>query len=126
MARTLAVIALAGAALAAGGDQQQIKPGNWQLTVKMSVPNLPVQMPETTSVRCLTEADVKNPQAMTPTDATGGRSDQCKVLNMKTTGNKTSWDVECAGDVKGKAEVEVCWDFSVDCPGGIVVKAERP
>jgi hypothetical protein len=26
---------------------------------------------------------------------------------------------------KGKAEVEVCWDFSVDCPGGIVVKAER-
>lgn len=106
MARTFIALVLAGTALGAAADQQQLKAGNWQLTVKISVPNLPVQMPETTNVRCLTEADVRNPQSMTPTDAMGGRSEQCKVTNMKTVGNKTSWDIDCAGAGTGKAEVE--------------------
>lgn len=34
--------------------------------------------------------------------------------------------IDCAVvQTKGKSEIEVCWDFFVDCPGGAKLEAER-
>ena len=53
----------------------------------------------------------------------------CKGEEVAATVNCKALDgplVECAVvQTKGKSEIEVCWDFHVDCPGGATLETER-
>ena len=54
------------------GAQSPMRPGRWEITMQMQMPNMPVQMPETKTSNCITPEQLKNP----PTGAarTGGGS----------------------------------------------------
>lgn len=83
--RTLAAIVAAVAALAAGiaGAAED----KWQITSKMEMTGMPFAMPEQTTTVCAPQGQ-KN-EKLVPA------KDNCKVTGFKTSGNTSSFHVEC-------------------------------
>jgi hypothetical protein len=76
-----------------------MKPGLWEITTSVEMPGMPYQPPPQTMRHCYTEQDVKeNP---VPKD------DTCKLTDLKTFGNKTTWKMECTGEAASKGEGEM-------------------
>ena len=72
--------------------------GRWQVTMEMSMPNMPTGMPPFTMEQCLTPDDVKNPQAVVPQGGRGrGNQGNCTVTDYKQSGNKITWAMKCEG-----------------------------
>ena len=70
--------------------------GRWQVTMEMSMPDMPMNMPPFTTEQCLTPEDVKNPQAVVP-QGRGNQQGNCTVSDYKQSGNKISWSMKCEG-----------------------------
>jgi hypothetical protein len=99
----LAVAALTLIALPTFAASPQ-KPGNWQITMEMDMPNMPMKMPPMTVTHCVTKEDVENPERAVPKGRDNGN---CKVSDFKVDGNKVSWSVKCEGKqpVTGNGEI---------------------
>lgn len=80
-------IALAGAA---GADGQESKGDLWETTSQVVMEGLPFKMPPS-SVRVCSFKEWKEPPG------SSDKSRNCKNLNMRTAGNKVTWDVQCTG-----------------------------
>ena len=78
-----------------------MKPGLWEITTKVDMPGMPFQPPPTTVKHCYTAQEVK--ESPVPKD------NNCKVTDLKTTGSKTTWKVECTGEAAGKGEGEISY-----------------
>lgn len=79
----LVALLFSGHALAA----PVMKEGKWQITAKMEMPGMPMQMPAHTATHCLTK---KN---MVPKNE---RPDQeCKKISSNVKGNTATWQMEC-------------------------------
>jgi hypothetical protein len=101
--KTASVIALALIATPALVAQSTMRPGLWEITTQMQMPNLPVQMPETKMTQCVTPAQAKDPASTVPRGPQSGRGaskDDCKVADLKTSGNKTTWSIACTSPNK--------------------------
>lgn len=93
-------VAIAGSlcissAFAASGEQ-------WEVTTKAEMPGMPMAMPETTVTLCLAKGAEKDPRQMMKQEG------DCKISDLKTSGNKTTWKMRCDhnGDVmSGTGEV---------------------
>lgn len=77
---------LSAAAHAAPGEY-------WEITNKMEMPGMPFAMPATTMKVCIPKGGENDPQK------TSGDKD-CKMTDVKTVGNKTTWKARC--DRKGE------------------------
>jgi molybdopterin-biosynthesis enzyme MoeA-like protein len=63
----------------------------WEVTTKMEMPGMPFEMPPTTHKVCMARGAEKNPEKTT--------SDKdCKMTDIKTVGNKTTWKARCNRD----------------------------
>jgi len=72
----------------------------WEVTTKMEMEGMPFAMPSTTSKVCVPKGSENDPSK------TSGDKD-CKMSDVKTTGNKTTWKVRCNHDgevMTGKGE----------------------
>jgi hypothetical protein len=78
-----------------------MKPGLWEITTKVDMPGMPFQPPPTTVKHCYTAEEVK--ESPVPKD------NNCKVTDLKTSGSKTTWKVECTGEAAGKGEGEITY-----------------
>lgn len=76
--------------LAAMPSGQQSKGDLWETTSQMSMEGLPIKMPANTVKVCSSKEWKEPPGA-------SDKSRNCKTLNMKTAGNKMTWDVQCTG-----------------------------
>jgi len=76
-------------ALAVPALAQDSKGDLWETTSQMSMEGAPIKLPSNT-VKVCTFKDWKEP----PGAADKQRS--CKTSNMKTTGNKVTWDTQCS------------------------------
>ncbi len=85
--RTMALITVLAAPALAADAKPNMKPGQWETTVQMEMPGMPMAMPPQTSSSCLTEKD------MVPGAAQPGQ--ECKVTKQKLTGDTLEWSVEC-------------------------------
>jgi hypothetical protein len=85
--RTLTIITLLAAPVLAADPRPNMKPGQWETTVQMEMPGMPVAMPPTTTSSCLTEKD------LVPNAAPPGQ--ECKVTKQKFVGDNVEWSVEC-------------------------------
>ena len=77
-----------------------IKPGLWKFTVKMTMPGMPYNMPEATSEKCITDADLI-PKTDSP-------NQECKIKNQKISGNTISYSIDCKQEgttTKGNAKL---------------------
>lgn len=75
---------LSGAAHAAPGEY-------WEVTSKMEMPGMPFAMPAMTQKVCIAKGSENNPEK------TSGDKD-CKMTDIKTVGNKTTWKARCDKD----------------------------
>jgi hypothetical protein len=64
-----------------------LKPGKYEITAKVEMAGMPGGMPQVTSTQCLTK---ENPVPNGSAD-----SQDCKVTDMKTDGNKITYAMEC-------------------------------
>lgn len=71
--------------------QSPMRPGNWQVTMKMNLPGMG-DMPPMTQTQCVTAAMLKDPQTAIPKGPEGG---DCKVSDYKFTDSTATYKVTC-------------------------------
>ena len=86
----LLTLALTWTALAQ--TQSPMREGNWEVTMKMNMPGMPMEMPPTKHVQCVTAAMLKDPQGSVPQGPEGG---DCKVSAYKFTGSTATYTMVC-------------------------------
>lgn len=64
-----------------------MKEGLWEITVKIEMPGIPMQMPPQTFTQCITKKDMV-PQRKEP-------GQECKVIRTDVKGDTVTWVVEC-------------------------------
>lgn len=70
----------------------QAAPGEyWEITNTMEMPGMPFAMPATTTKVCIPKGSENNPEK-----TSGDKS--CKMTDIKTVGNKTTWKARCDRD----------------------------
>jgi len=107
---------LAGASVIAQNPQRE---GRWEVTMQMDMPGMPMKMPPTKHVQCVTQKDIDegmnvpkggpNPNA---------KNDACKVSDYKVAGNKVTWKMVCAPPQSMTGDGEMT--FSGDAYDGII------
>ena len=83
------------------GAADTMKPGLWEITTSMEMPGMPFQPPPQTMRHCYTAQEVK--EEPVPKDG------NCKVSDLKSSGSKVSWRVECKGEMAGKGEGQITY-----------------
>lgn len=79
--------------LLAGTARIQIKPGQWETTVKTTMVGMPFSPPPQTGRICLTRKQIEHPW----TQLQANKNQHCKFSDIKTHANSVSWTVECNG-----------------------------
>jgi len=69
------------------GSGPIMKEGLWEITSKMEMQGMPMQMPPITFTRCLTN------QEPVPNQSKPGQ--ECRLKNIKTKGSTVTWDMVC-------------------------------
>jgi len=95
----LGLVSLSLPAHAAGPD---ISEGQWQITVTMEIPGMPMAMPPVTHMQCLTTQDHVPWKTQ--------QSDACKLSDSKTKGNTVSWIVKCGGQNASTTTGEITYN----------------
>ena len=93
-ATTVSCLAAVPAAHAAAGPD--MKPGLWEVTVKMDVPGMPQGMQTQTTQRCVTAKDLGDPRKVGP-GSDPRTASQCEVSNHRMQGNTATWEMACKG-----------------------------
>jgi hypothetical protein len=85
----LAVLGMLTGLLSAAAHAE---PGEyWEVTNTMEMPGMPFAMPATTQKVCISKGSENNPEK-----TSGDKS--CKMTDVKTVGNKTTWKARCDKD----------------------------
>lgn len=91
------ILLLAMVSIALAGPA--IKEGKWEITTKMEMPGMPMEMPAFTHTQCMTNTDYL------PENTQQQQSEGCDAVDVKTSGNTVTWSTKCKGedgDVIGK------------------------
>ncbi|MEQ1629277.1 MAG: DUF3617 family protein [Gallionella sp.] len=83
----LAALCLSSVAQAAGNDEL------WAVTTKMEMEGMPFAMPGQTSNVCIEKGKQNDPNRAVPAD----KDQNCKMSDVKVSGNKSSWKMKCTG-----------------------------
>ena len=97
---TASVVLFAVISISFAGSVPNMQEGEWEITTKMEMPGLPMNMPPTTHTQCLTKKDLV-PQSSQP-------GQECKITQTKLTGDTVTWTMECrgpGGDMEGTGKV---------------------
>lgn len=73
--------------------QTPMRPGRWEATMQMQMPQAPVQLPEMKTTQCITPEQLKDPVNAVPQGPTANQD--CKVSDYKVSGNTVTWQMAC-------------------------------
>lgn len=76
----------------------KMKPGEYEMTMKMEIPGMPAGMGggSNTFKKCYTKEDLEKSKGDPFSDPKSGKRDSsCEVKNVKNAGNTMSYDVDC-------------------------------
>src|SRR5258705_6898669 len=85
--------------------------GKWEVTTTIEMPGMPAGrgMPAMTATQCVTKEQAADPQKMYAQQMPqrGNQESDCKVSDIKTSGNTTSWTIKCTTpqEVTGGGEI---------------------
>ncbi len=67
--------------------EPDMREGLWEITAKIDMPGMPMQMPAMTHTQCITKKDIipQKPE----------KNQDCKTISSKTSGNTVSWVIHC-------------------------------
>jgi hypothetical protein len=109
--RLVPVIALAMLATVAVIAQARMRPGQWEVSTQMAMPNMPAgfQMPVQTTTQCITPEQAADPAGSAPRQGGRGRGgkDDCKTTDQKVTGNTLTYSIACTSPDKMTATGEM-------------------
>ncbi|BCA80972.1 DUF3617 domain-containing protein [Desulfuromonas sp. AOP6] len=80
-------LSLGGLALAA---EVQMRPGLWEISSRLEMPGMPMQMPAMTHTQCLSKEDLVPQRAES--------DQQCRLIENKVSGNTVRWVMQCTSD----------------------------
>jgi hypothetical protein len=89
---SVALLSFALSWVVAAQVQPPIRPGNWELTMKLSVPGTNMEMPPIKKTQCVTAEMLKDPQAWLPK---GPNAEDCKVSDVKFTSDTVTYTMTC-------------------------------
>jgi len=89
----VALVAVSGVAVFAASEMRE---GKWEITSKVEMPGMPMKMAPTVMTHCYTKEDVKDRK-----NVVSNKNNDCKVTDMKVSGNKVTWKMKCTGKSKG-------------------------
>jgi hypothetical protein len=72
--------------------QSPMRPGSWQVTMKMNMPGMG-EMPPMTQTQCVTPAMLKDPQGAIPK---GPEGSDCKMDDYKLMGGTATYKLSCS------------------------------
>ena len=90
------VILFAIISISFAGSVPDMQEGEWEITSKMEVPGMPMEMPPMKHIQCLTKEDFV-PQSSQP-------DQECEFFEVNVTGNTVTWTMQCNnqdGEMKG-------------------------
>ena len=96
----VSVILLATVSFSLAGSKPNVKPGKWQVTTRMEMPGMQMNMPPMTHIQCITEDDYV-PQTSQP-------GEECKITQTRVSGDTVTWTMHCrgeGGEMKGNGKV---------------------
>ena len=96
-----AVLLVPATVFAAGSPMQE---GLWEMSSTMSMPGMPHKIPPTKVTHCYTKEDLKDSQRTVPK-----QEGDCKVTDMKSSGNRMTWKMVCTGESASKGEGEIVY-----------------
>lgn len=114
----VAAVVLAFAAICShAAAQSPMRPGNWETTMEMDMPGMPMKMPPMKAARCVTQQEIESPNRGLPSGPQKNPND-CKISDYKQSGNTVSWNVACSGQqpMTGTGELK----FNGDAYDGII------
>ena len=83
------------------GSDLTMQEGKWEITTKMEIPEMPMDMPPMKHTQCLMKKDV------VPQSSQAGQ--ECTISQTKITGNTVTWTMQCSGgpggDTKGNGTI---------------------
>jgi hypothetical protein len=74
----------------------EMREGMWEITSSIDMPGMPVKVPPTVVRHCYTKDDVKDPKKVV-----ASKNSDCTVTDMKKSGSKVTWKMQCTGKSKG-------------------------
>ena len=92
----LAVVAFVALSCISVFAASEMREGNWEMTSSMDIPGMSIKMPPTVVRHCYTKEDVKNEK-----NVIVNKNKDCTVTDMKKSGNKVTWKMQCTGKNKG-------------------------
>jgi hypothetical protein len=109
--RTIAVLVCLTSISWAVAAQGPRRDGNWEITMEMDMPGMPMKMPPVKTVQCITPQQANDPNLALP-KSNQGKNDSCKVTDQKIVGNKVSWAIACGGQapMSGNGEITYAGD----------------
>lgn len=90
-----AVLVAFAAAAPGAAAQNPMRPGRWEVSMQMEMPNMPVQMPAIKTTQCITQAQIDGPDKALPKGPDNPNA--CKVSDYKVSGNTVTWKMACSG-----------------------------
>ncbi len=95
------VILFINISICIAGSEPDMKEGKWEITKKISIPAMGMDMPPKNYTQCLTKKD------LIPQNYQSGQ--KCKISDKKSVNNIVTWALQCTGghggDMKGKGEI---------------------
>lgn len=73
-----------------------MRPGLYDISMQFVMKGMPIQMPVTTFQQCITAQDVANGMAYASSE-----NKDCKISNLMQSGNKVSYEFNCASQQGG-------------------------
>jgi hypothetical protein len=88
---TIALLSLVLSWTVLAQTQSPMRPGNWQVTMRMNMPGMG-EMPPMTQTHCVTADMLKDPQGAVPKGPEGG---DCKISDYKFTASTATYKLTC-------------------------------
>ena len=98
--------------------QSPMREGNWEVTMKMSMPGMTTELPPMKQVQCVTAEMIKDPMASVPKGPGGG---DCKVSDYKFTANTATYTMVCTKPAPMTAVGEMKYSGTDAYTGTLVV-----
>jgi len=86
----VSIILLASVSLSLAGSKLNVKAGKWEVTTRMEMPGMQMNMPPMTHTQCITENDYV-PQ-------TSQHGEECKITQTRVSGDTVTWTMHCRGE----------------------------
>ena len=83
-------------AVSFAGSELNMQEGKWEITTKMEIPSMPMDMPPMKHTQCLLKKDI------VPQSSQAGQ--ECTISQTKVTGNTVTWVMQCSGGPGGNTK----------------------